>query len=270
MIMFGNTCPGGFVLNPGQVGSCVVQCPKDKGFDFEMVNGRPTCAYTADKQYYVPITPIPALTLTQGQSVPTAADIPTFKAELETFNKNFPPILSQIDRKKQINDAYKTMQIAQNSADESPDAYQDARVRYYTLLKGDTWKQEEAERVGRAEAKPVLDSYMKRLFATEEENAKYTNTLDVMKGVHDKVLSVKDDLKYSVDTFQKQIRALQNEILVQRHKTVESTNTMWTYFDLGINIILFFLVLSLIVVAYRKLMSTGPKPSMLAIPMSNR
>ena len=253
MIMFGNTCPGGFVMNPAQVGSCVVPCPQDKGFAFEMINGRPTCAYTEDKQYFVPITPIPAISASPGMEVPRATEIPTFKAELDTFQKNFPPILAQIDRTKQVNDAYKAMQIAENAADESPDAYQDARVRYYTLLKGDTWKQQEAERVGKAEVNPVIDSYMKRVAATEEENAKYTNTLDVMKGVHEKVLSIKDDLKYSVDTFQKQIHALQNEILVERHKSADSTNTMWTFFDLGLNILLFFLLLTLVVVAYRKL-----------------
>jgi hypothetical protein len=248
-------------MNPAQPYSCIVQCPQDKGFRFEMINGKPACAYETDLQYFVPITPLPSINTPEGQPVPTAAEIPTFKAELDTFNKNFPPVLAQVDRKRQLDDAYKAMQIAENSADESPDAYQDARVRYYTLLKGDTWKEEEGKRVGKAEAEPVVQSYVQRLNAIQEQNQKQTQTMDVIKGVQDKVLSVKDDLKYSVDTFQKQIRDLQNEILVERHKSTESSNTMWTFFDLGLNILLFFLLLALIVVAYRKLFAESETPA---------
>jgi hypothetical protein len=261
-------------MNPAQAYSCVVECPRDKGFAFELINGKPACAYFTDHQYFVPITPIPTITTPEGQPVPTAAEIPTFKAELDTFNKNFPPVLAQVDRRRQLDDAYKAMQIAENSADESPEAYQDARVRYYTLLKGETWKEQEAKRVGNSEAQPVIQSYVQRLTAAEDQNQKQVQTLDVIKGVQDKVLSVKDDLKYSVDTFQKQIRDLQNEILIERHKSTESTNTMWTFFDLGLNILLFFLLATLIVIAYRKLFASSPatpaQPSIIPYPFFRR
>jgi hypothetical protein len=261
-------------MNPAQAYSCVVDCPRDKGFAFELINGKPACAYFTDHQYFVPITPIPTISTPAGQPVPTAAEIPTFKAELDTFNKNFPPVLAQVDRRRQLDDAYKAMQIAENSADESPEAYQDARVRYYTLLKGETWKEQEAKRVGNSEAQPVIQSYVQRLTAAEDQNQKQVQTLDVIKGVQDKVLSVKDDLKYSVDTFQKQIRDLQSEILIERHKSTESTNTMWTFFDLGLNILLFFLLATLIVIAYRKLFAsseaTPAQPSIIPYPFFSR
>lgn len=255
-------------MNPAQPFTCIVQCPQDKGFRFEIINGKPACAYETDLKYFVPITPIPTINTPEGQPVPSANDIPTFKAELDTFNKNFPPVLAQVARTRQLEDAYKAMQIAENAADQSPEAYQDARVRYYTLLKGDTWKEEEGKRVGKVEAEPVIQSYVQRLTAAQEQNQKQTQTMDVIKGVQDKVLSVKDDLKYSVDTFQKQIRDLQNEILVERHKSTESANTMWTFFDLGLNILLFFLLITLIVVAYRKLFATAQAPTGGTTPMT--
>jgi hypothetical protein len=255
----GNTCPGGFVLNPVQPFTCIVECPADKGFGFEIVNGKPSCAYKDDVSYNVPITPIPALRKQPNGSL--EGDQAPFGVEKTAFETAFPVVYAKINKKRSLETAFKALQDAENVRDQSPQAYQDARVRYYTLLKGDDWKNEESNRIARAEVSPVMSSYKKRLDEIQAQSDQQKRTIEVIRGAKDNILSAKDDMAYSVKTFQKQIDALKNQIQVDRHATAEDASASWSYVDLGLNILIFFILLGLIAFVVRKMSARGQSTS---------
>jgi hypothetical protein len=58
-----------------------------------------------------------------------------------------------------LTDAFRDLQKAENVRDKSPEAYQVARTAYYTLLKGDTWLNEEKQRIAGAEVAPEVQKY---------------------------------------------------------------------------------------------------------------
>jgi soluble cytochrome b562 len=241
----GNSCPSGFQLNPGTPGTCIPQCPSEKGFAFRIVNGVPTCVHSSDPALSISLNPLPALDIKPNDPVPSIDELANapntnmrrYKEEWERFNQAIPVIEAKVDKGKEVQSAFKALQDAENVRDKSPDAYQAARIRYYTLVKGEEWAKEEAERVGKAEADPLLDQYRAAYKQTLGQLDKQQKTLDVVQGVKDKVLSLRDDLDYSVSTFGKQISELKNQINMNRSQTKEDEN-FWINFILNAMIVL--------------------------------
>jgi hypothetical protein len=241
----GNSCPSGFQLNPAMPGTCVPRCPSEKGFEFRVVNGVPHCVHSSDANLNVSLNPLPALNVQPNETVPSIDELASspntnmrkYKEEWERFNQEIPLIEGKINKGKEVQAAFKELQDAENVRDKSPDVYQSARIRYYTLLKGEDWAKEEAERVGKVEADPILNQYRAAYKQTLGQIDKQQKTLDLVQGVKDKVLSLRDDLDYSVSTFGKQIKDLKNQINMNRSQTKEDEN-FWINFLLNAMIVL--------------------------------
>lgn len=241
----GNSCPSGFQLNPAMPGQCVVRCPETKGFTFRLVNGVSHCVHSSDPTLRIRLDPMPALNIKPNDPVPSIDELANspntnmrrYKEELARFNQELPLIEAKINKAKEVQDAFKALQDAENVRDKSPDVYQSARIRYYTLTKGEEWAKEEAQRVGKAEADPILNQYRAVYKQTLDQLDKQQKTLDVVKGVKDKVISLRDDLDYSVSTFGKQIGEIKNQINMERERTKEDEN-FWVNFILNAMIVL--------------------------------
>jgi hypothetical protein len=236
------SCPPGFQLNPTTSGQCVIKCPEEKGFVFKVVGGLPHCVHKDQPELSVQLNPQPVLRL-EGRPMPPLEMIadpgsgPIFKIEWDRFQQELPVLEGKINKTNEVESAFKELQDAENVRDKSPDAYQSARIRYYTLVKGEEWAKEEAERVGKAEADPLVNQYKAVYKQTLGQLDKQQKTLDVVQGVKDKVLSLRDDLDYSVSTFGKQIGELRNQINMNRSQTKEDEN-FWINFLLNAMIVL--------------------------------
>ena len=85
--------------------------------------------------------------------------------------------LLQDERNKQIQNAYLLMKNA------TPDAYEQARVNYYTLKEGQGWLQQEKERLAKQEIEPILKSYttkydfLKKELGTQTQISELINML---------------------------------------------------------------------------------------------
>ncbi len=240
-------CPSGFQVNPAQGTTCVVQCPDDKGFETAIVDGMPACRYRNDKTVFVK--------LTTAQGIPperdgTAAVISMdqirrrnpalfnqYQQAQENFNKEFPIAYAKIEKQRKIADAFNELQAAENVRDQSPQAYQDARIRYYTLVNGDGWINEEKERITNAEVVPKVAQYMASYEDMNTRIAQQQQTLDVVNNVTDKVLSMKDEFEFATNTFSKQIRDLKNQINIERKYRKEESKS-WADFLLNILILI--------------------------------
>ena len=219
---------------------CVMPCQVDKGFERRYEMGTAKCVYKSDPAYSLTVNVLGApffkgttLDELKTEDVKIHAD---FVKEQDRVNNEFNVLYANIEKKKKLNDAFIALQAAENARDTAPDAYRIARTLYYTLLKGEDWKNEEKERIGKAEVDPLIVEYKKN---RENALSQYNNqrkTVEVVTGLKDKVLSLKDEFKYSVDTFTHQLDKVQTAINMERRgRDTETKVDPWSWFDLFLN-----------------------------------
>jgi len=207
-------CPSEFMVSPVAFGSCVVPCPAQKNYELQVGgNGVLSCVYAADKTISVPLLPVPAI---QKPGPPFSyKELPNsliYENELKRFSDAIAVTDANIDKQIRINAAFKKLQDAENARDTAPDAYQNARVAYYTLVKGDTWVNEEKNRIANTEAQPVINDLIGKYQTIKYRRSQQQAVIDSMNNVKESVISVKDDLGFSVSNFKRQIEDIKNQI----------------------------------------------------------
>lgn len=254
-------CPSGFQVNPAQGTTCVAQCPDNKGFETAVVDGMPACRYKNDKTVFVKLMSVQGVPASgNNSSAPLSLDdirrknpqlYNQYKQAQENFDKEFPVAYSKIEKQRRIADAFNDLQAAENVRDQSPQAYQDARIRYYTLVKGNGWVDEEKQRITTSEVVPKIAQYMA---SYEDMNTRITQqqqTLDVVNNVTDRVISMKDEFAFATNTFSKQIGELKNQINIER-KNRKEENQSWI--DFLLNILVVVAGIAAIIVLARKML----------------
>lgn len=258
-------CPAPFVSVDAF--SCVMPCPEDKKF----VRRANKCVYTPDETHTVDLVTIGAVSFSGELSGLAGADprkFTEFTSEKDRFNRALATVWANIDTQQKINDAFKELQLAENARDESPEAYQVARTAYYTLVKGPEWAREEQERIARADVDPELQRYKDIAAAAAAQTQAQQKTLDVMQGVKDKVLSLRDDFKYSVNAFSDQIDAIKTQLAMNnrsRDKPTEASS--WAWLDTALNIALVVVLLYAMYAVYRKMYPAAPPLQYIQLPM---
>jgi hypothetical protein len=224
-----------------------MRCPWDKKFDFSRDNTGYSCVYRPDPEFKYSLTPV-AATIFKGQTLdelkamnPQAAT--DFTTELARVDKEFALVYGNIDKQQKLTDAFKDLQKAENVRDQSPSAYQSARTAYYTLVKGAEWINEERQRVSRAEVAPEVQKYRDAVGAVNVRTQEQQKTLDVVNGIKDKVLSLRDDFKYSVNTFTDQIEKVKVQINMENRSREKETDDTWSWVDFGLNVLLIVVLL---------------------------
>jgi hypothetical protein len=246
-------CPSGFVPYNG---ACVKECPNN--FQFLTGNNQPRCAYTGDPTKSVLLTPVPAVVPEPGKPLPTLEEMKTkdpgryarFNGEMDRFNSELAILMKTIDKRIQVDNAFKALQAAEDARDQAPEAYQMARTAYYTLTKGPEWVDEEKKRIAAAEVDPELQRYRTALKDAQERTNVQQRTQDVMRSVKDGVLSLKDDVQYTTKTFQDQIDKLKNQINIERRgreKAVGEETPFYKWIDAVLNVLI---VIGLLFAAY--------------------
>jgi len=181
--------------------------------------------YKPDTKKFVNLTPVSTLPFRGfDKPPPTLEELKTLDPERysaitqesKRVDDEIAIHIAAIDKEARINAAFKALQEAENARDKAPDAYQQARVNYYTLTKGDSWLDDVKARVAQAEGVPERRRYIRAFaVATQQQNIQQ-QTQDVMQSVKDGVLSLKDDVQYTTKTFQDQIAKLKNQINIER------------------------------------------------------
>lgn len=231
-------------------------CPPDKQFVRKGDSNGYKCVYTPDETQSVPLVTLGAIMSTATtidqlqQSNPAKAA--EFTSERDRFDRELAIVWGNIDKRQKIDDAFKALQAAENARDQSPEAYQIARTTYYTLLKGEGWLEEERERVSKAEVEPEIQRYKDAVASIRLRTQEQQKTIDVVQGVKDKVLSLRDDFKYSVNTFSDQLEKLRLQINLDNRGREKETDTTWDWVNLVLNVVLVVLLLYAAYVLVRK------------------
>jgi len=249
------SCPSGFIPTPSGM-TCVLPCPEGKNYVMSSSGTAMFCTHKGDKTVKVPVTPVP-MYVAGGQGQPpinanhtVLPNTQVYSAEINRFNNALAVADANIDKETKISTAFNALQAAENARDVAPDAYQQARIAYYTLIKGDTWINDEKTRIGKVEAEPVIQNYLSNYSELAQQINTHKSTIETVNGIKDKVLTVKDDLHYSVSAFQRQLDAIRNQMNINKKKQIETTQQASSAIDTVLNwlmIILTFLAIFFVV-----------------------
>lgn len=254
-------CPAPFVSADAL--SCVMPCPSERKFTRQGGANGFRCVYGPDDQVSVPLTTIGA-TMFEGSTLEDLIKIDAtrasqFTTEKDRFDREIATAYGNIDKSQKISDAFSDLQKAENARDESPEAYQVARTAYYTLIKGPGWIEEERLRIAKAEVEPVVQRYRTNATQIANQSQQQARIYDVVNGVKDKVVSLKDDFTYSVRTLGKQVQNVKDQIALDSRKRIAEAETpTWSWVDVLLNIILAGALLYAAYILYRKV--TTPRP----------
>jgi lipopolysaccharide export LptBFGC system permease protein LptF len=158
--------------------------------------------------------------------------------------------MSTISKDRLIADAFKKLQAAENTREEDPQGYQDARNRYYTLTQGEAWVDTERQRLLKAEVLPAITPYMQSINFIAERQMQQAGTKTAVDAVKSKLISLKDDFRTTTTTLRKQVDELQNQIELQKRRAVEQQAQTSDWF---VNLFIVLLSLVVIYLLYRRI-----------------
>jgi hypothetical protein len=177
-----------------------------------------------------------------------------YMTEKDRFTNALNVLYANIDKDKKVADAFLALQQAENARDTAPDAYQQARMLYYTLTKGDGWKEEEKSRIAKTEVDPLVTKYKTNRDAALNQYNNQQRTVEVVTGLKDRVLTLKDEMKYSVNTFADQLKKVENAVNIERRDRIKPTVVSpWSWLDVILNIAVVGVLIYAIFAIYPKI-----------------
>jgi hypothetical protein len=116
-----------------------------------------------------------------------------------------PPISIACDadcqRQKDLKLLKSSMDLAAKNKESDPTTYEQARIKYYTLLEGQSWLKTEKERVAKTEVEPVVSGYTTKYSDLKKEsstNNTFVNLANTVKSqqenIDEKNLALKNQL----------------------------------------------------------------------------
>lgn len=245
-------CPSEFVMAPSG-NACILPCPSLHSFKLSSEGTILKCVYSGNKEVSAQLNPVP---MYQGEAASylTLPNKDVYQAEVTRFNNEMTIANGKIDKHDKVRTAFKELEDAENIRDQAPDSYQQARISYYTLVKGDTWLHDEKRRIARVEAQPTIDQYVRQYQLLQDNINQQRSTLDVVTGVKDKVLSVEDDLRFSVSAFERQIDNIRNQMNMDKKKQIETAQQSSSWFDTLLNWLIVAATLVAIITVVRYIM----------------
>ena len=233
-------CPAETVYG-SSLGSCVMACPT--GYEVQMREGAQTCVNKINPSATVRLIPQGAV-LRHGDdnSSFTIADLRTsnpdayarYSAEKTRFQRDLETANSQVTHQSRVDAAAREV-LAAGGTDS------DKNLAYERLANGD------------AAANVLLDNQIRKdigRFINEyhflnTQTLQQQQTLDIVNSVKDNIGTVKDDMAYSVSTFQDQIEAIQNQVNINRKTQVQAAD-YGGWISIALNVLIVLVLLFLI------------------------
>lgn len=242
-------------------------CPANKGLENRVVGSEARCVYTRDPTKFVALRTAPmVLKATPQDPAPTLqwmqtnrpAEYTAYTQAQDDARSKLAVLLATLTRDQQITDAFQDLQSAENARDQAPDAYQTARNRYYTLVRGDTWDAQERTRLLNAEVLPEITPYVQSLRVASDREAQQATTKSAVDAVKSNLITLKNDFRTTTTTLAKQVTELRNQIELQKRRALESREetSQW-----GLNVLLVVLSLLVIYGLVRRIMRKSPAVS---------
>ena len=242
-------CPAGTTYGAAPM-SCVMSCPDD--YELRMVEGAQRCVSKTDPAITVHLVAQPmVMRPLDNHAAFTISDIdPTsdigvrYVAEQKRFNEELALANLNIDHQKQVNAAAKAV-LAAGGNDEV------ANAKYSSLTKDPN----ALDAMYREEIRKDSDKFISDYQFLNNQAMQQQQTLDLINSVKDNLVSVKDDMEYSVGTFDKQISDIRNQININK-KTREQATDYGKWIGVGLNFAIVLALLFMLFIVGRKVMGS--------------
>jgi len=227
--------------------SCVMPCPES--YELRTADGAQRCVSTIDPSASIHLMPLAAVQRKADDTAPFRIDAlkgvdddayTRYNVERTRFNKERAKADLRVDHQAQIDAAARDV-LAAGGNDETANAKYSAltkdpdalNVMYQTQIEKDKNR--------------FIGDYQ---FLTNQVYQQQ-QTLDLINNLKDSVFSVKDDMEYSVGTFNKQIGDIRNQININRRIRQQATD-YGTWLNTGLNVLIVLALLYLVFTVGRR------------------
>lgn len=162
-----------------------------------------------------------------------------------------PPVCdAECQRQKLLSGLKTTLDLKEQTKDQDPEGYEQARISYYTALYGDGWLAKEKSRIAKDEISPKITSYTDQYNNLKKQQANQQVFVNLMKAVEGEQLSDEKDLKF----LKKQVQAEKDKANVLNRLTdLGGQPTKSSYMPIILDIVLAILGLGILYLTYTKL-----------------
>ena len=239
-------CPTEATPTPGAPFTCVISCIDPSGknkFELRNVDGSPRCVSKDDPDVSVNLVPVPVV----QRSDTKAFSIDSLKStdeeaygryskEFDRFKAEMVVAAGNIDRDREIQAASAAVLAAAGRDQATVDA---AAANYLRVTGNPDAAAYTVDRGIRKDLDTATDRFVEEYRFLMNQSNQQQDTLDLITTVKDNLFSVKDDLEYSVGTFDKQISDIQNQINKNKRVHEQAVDYgAWMMFGLNIAVVL--------------------------------
>jgi hypothetical protein len=235
--------------------TCVMACPD--GFELRIVEGGQRCVSKDDPSVTIHLIPQPSVFRPIGdESILKIGDLDQktdvgarYAVEADRFGKEAKVAIASIDHEKQVALAAEALKSA--PLGEATDA---AKARYMELTGDPESVAYQRDQVANTEVAKTTERYISDFQFLNSQNKQQQSTLDLITSVKDNIFAVKDDVEYSVGTFDKQVNEIRNQINMNKRKHEQSID-YGKWLSIGLNIAIVLALIFAIFTVGRKIMS---------------
>jgi len=96
-------------------------------------------------------------------------------------------------KEKQLSGLLSAMQVAEHT---SPEAYEQARIQYYTLKEGQGWLAKEKERLAKLEVEPILRDLDAKYAIAQAKVSQYNQVQELVNSLKNKQIGDEEESRY--------------------------------------------------------------------------
>ena len=231
-------------------------------FELRVKDGVPACIYKPSPDIFFTLDYAGVLTpsmIALDYSNPITLDMlpigfkTAYQNLLTDYDAKSAEAIGKLEKTARIQDLFKDMQAKENVSDKAPDAYQQARIAYYTAVNGDNWIETEKQRIAKSEADPKINQYLSAYQDMSGRLGQQQQTYDIIKGEKDKMLSMKNDFQFTTKAFNKQIDELKSQINIERNNHTLEKEKNFSWLNALLNILIIIVTITIIVLLIRKI-----------------
>jgi hypothetical protein len=160
-----------------------------------------------------------------------------------------PPVCDAACHKQKLLSGLKTnLDQKEQTKDQDPEGYEQARIAYYTALNGDGWLSKEKERIAKNEISPKITEYSKQYEDLKKQQQSQQVFVNLMNSLQTQEIEDEQDLHF----LKKQVQSEKDKADVLNRLTVLGGQPTTTYSNIILDIVLAILGLGILYMLYKK------------------
>ena len=223
--------------------TCVMSCPT--GFELKPVDGAPRCVSKDDPDVSIHLIPQTAVSRPlDDDSIFSIADLKTsnpysfarYSTELERFNEEKVIAIGNVDHEKEVQAASAAVLAAAGKDSATVDA---AAAKYLSVTGNPDAAAYTVDKGIKNDLNKSSSRFIDEYQFLSNQSKQQQTTMDLISSVKDNLFTVKDDLEFSVGTFDKQVSDIQNQININKRKHQQAVDYgSWMLMGLNVAIVL--------------------------------